>query len=638
MHMLELKNIYINYEHLVFDHTNFICGSQQITVISGNSGAGKTTLLNLLYNCKNDFCDYSINYHKPNRNDLLNMYYCKQEPLFEEHLTVQDNINLLYDIYNIERDIQLEENIFKALELEHTYHFYINSLSTGEKKRLTLVCAILSKRPIVLLDEPTASVDKKMKQAMIQIIQKYLKDKTVIISTHDNDILEIADVVYHIENHQLVAEQHINDDEIEIKNIQSKNLQKYYFKTWKRSKLYHIFTQFLSILIIAFIAVGLFSMNSYINQQQDNLSSAFTNQFVVYYPLQEGLTYSGNEYPLTEDQLSALQEIDNIKDIRNLYYFSSDNFIDASFITYNGNEYESEEVISYISYDENNDVSNYIETSINDEGIYISNELAQTLNITAGNDTITINLPVPQYNIYNDGYVLDSSNYTSPLYYIVYPNDHTIEVTLKIAGILTEEDIGMDVYPSKYTFYIPQSIYESYMQEYAVSDSYNTGDIEYKPYEVNAYVIQLNSYEDYSEFYDDVTDLGLGVESNFSTYMDYIENQQSTINNTKNIMLIFSGCMIVILFVMKFVKRHEDNHFFVYLHKLSLDTKDILKTRLHCMISNILIKFIFSVILSYAIVLLLSYLQITTLSLSYTNIILCLVFSLLIESIPLLFY
>ncbi|MCD7893621.1 MAG: hypothetical protein LUG60_07970 [Erysipelotrichaceae bacterium] len=176
------------------------------------------------------------------------------------------------------------------------------------------------------------------------------------------------------------------------------------------------------------------------------------------------------------------------------------------------------------------------------------------------------------------------------------------------------------------------------MQEYAVSDSYNTGDIEYKPYEVNAYVIQLNSYEDYSEFYDDVTDLGLGVESNFSTYMDYIENQQSTINNTKNIMLIFSGCMIVILFVMKFVKRHEDNHFFVYLHKLSLDTKDILKTRLHCMISNILITFIFSVILSYAIVLLLSYLQITTLSLSYTNIILCLVFSLLIESIPLLFY
>ena len=79
--------------------------------------------------------------------------------MFEEDLTIEVKIDTLYHIFNIKKDSFLEESLLKELELENTLDKYGSMLMEEEKKRLSLLFAIISQRGIILLEEPTTFVD-----------------------------------------------------------------------------------------------------------------------------------------------------------------------------------------------------------------------------------------------------------------------------------------------------------------------------------------------------------------------------------------------------------------------------------------------------------------------------------------------
>lgn len=89
-----------------------------------------------------------------------------------------------------------------------------NKLSTGERKRFLLAIAILVGKNIIILDEPTASLDKKNIYLLIEILKELSTNGiTFIIATHDQQIADVSHVVYRIENKKCV----------EIKRIKSKS-------------------------------------------------------------------------------------------------------------------------------------------------------------------------------------------------------------------------------------------------------------------------------------------------------------------------------------------------------------------------------------------------------------------------------
>jgi putative ABC transport system ATP-binding protein len=78
-------------------------------------------------------------------------------------------------------------------------------LSGGQKQRVAIARALVSKPQIVLADEPTAALDSKSGREVVNLMQKLAKEQgcTILLVTHDNRILDIADRIVHMEDGKL---------------------------------------------------------------------------------------------------------------------------------------------------------------------------------------------------------------------------------------------------------------------------------------------------------------------------------------------------------------------------------------------------------------------------------------------------
>lgn len=171
--------------------------------IVGPSGAGKTTLLHLLMGFL-PVVSGAITINQQNLQSLSlidwrkNISYLGQMPqLFSG--TIRDNIVLANPKAS-------ETELYQALEKSGSTAFVAQlpagldtfiaeqnyGLSGGQAQRLALARVFIANRPIVILDEPTASLDEATEQQIVTAIKKYLADKTVIMVSHRPMILTIA--------------------------------------------------------------------------------------------------------------------------------------------------------------------------------------------------------------------------------------------------------------------------------------------------------------------------------------------------------------------------------------------------------------------------------------------------------------
>lgn len=204
---LEIKDLSFKYEGAKFEIKvdDFKVDKTQNVAIIGKSGQGKTTLLNILSKAiitDNIFVDGNVL-----KNNIEFGYVSQEAEMF--NTTVKENLCLGKDIedsYIIKllEDLALD-NWYNALEngLDTEIGERGIKLSTGQKQRLNIIRAILSDKQAYILDEPTSNLDNHTEQKVIEAINKYLGDKTLIIVTHREKVLEICDKVYKMENHIL---------------------------------------------------------------------------------------------------------------------------------------------------------------------------------------------------------------------------------------------------------------------------------------------------------------------------------------------------------------------------------------------------------------------------------------------------
>ncbi len=98
--------------------------------------------------------------------------------------------------------------MLKAVGLQERVDYYADSLSGGQKQRVAIARALVSQPKIVLADEPTAALDKKSGRDAVEIMQKLALEQgcTILLVTHDNRILDIADRIIYMEDGRLVPE------------------------------------------------------------------------------------------------------------------------------------------------------------------------------------------------------------------------------------------------------------------------------------------------------------------------------------------------------------------------------------------------------------------------------------------------
>ena len=81
------------------------------------------------------------------------------------------------------------------------------NLSGGQKQTINLARSLLHDPKIILLDEPTSSMDQGTEQKVVNSLDEFVKEKTLVVVTHRNPILSIVDRVLVMENGTIVADQ-----------------------------------------------------------------------------------------------------------------------------------------------------------------------------------------------------------------------------------------------------------------------------------------------------------------------------------------------------------------------------------------------------------------------------------------------
>jgi putative ABC transport system ATP-binding protein len=187
----------------------------QFVTIYGPSGAGKTTLLNLISGIdkptSGKLTVFDLELAEQNE-DILAQYRCNQVGfVFQAYnlvstLTVAENIAFPME-WKRTAPTEIQKKVSDLLQtfgMQHRANHFPAQLSGGEQQRVAFARALANDPPLLLADEPTGNLDTKNGQKIIQILQALKAEgKTVIVSTHDPDIMPLADVTFYLEEGKL---------------------------------------------------------------------------------------------------------------------------------------------------------------------------------------------------------------------------------------------------------------------------------------------------------------------------------------------------------------------------------------------------------------------------------------------------
>lgn len=212
--LMDVKKTYFtkNKNVNVLENINIAIKEKTITVVHGQSGSGKTTLLNLMAATisptKGSIYFRGINLTKLSLRQLSKFRNRKIGYLYQDYnlfpyLTVIENISLPAKIAKIDGKI-IEDRVFNVtteLGVNHRLKNKPDEISGGQKARVGLARALINQPELLIMDEPTANLDKISTIEVIDFIRKKQEEEnlTIIVSTHDKNILKFADDIYKIE-------------------------------------------------------------------------------------------------------------------------------------------------------------------------------------------------------------------------------------------------------------------------------------------------------------------------------------------------------------------------------------------------------------------------------------------------------
>jgi subfamily B ATP-binding cassette protein MsbA len=194
----------ISHSSRIFNNLNLYIAAKTSLAIVGPSGSGKTTLVDA-----HSIKDLSL--HQLRRYIAL----VNQDPLLftgtlRENLEIVLPKHLSIEAKNESLNIALDKAYLREFinELPDGIDSNIGErgqkLSLGQRQRVSLARAFLSKAPIVILDEPTSALDNKSQQFVYSSIQELMKERTVIIIAHRLDTIQSCNKIIYMENGEIL--------------------------------------------------------------------------------------------------------------------------------------------------------------------------------------------------------------------------------------------------------------------------------------------------------------------------------------------------------------------------------------------------------------------------------------------------
>ena len=405
--MILFDNVSVIYENgritsNVLKNVSFCLPSKGLIALEGKSGSGKSTIFNLISlsikKTSGKIKVYGYDYDSINDNDINVLRkkivgYIYQDNLLFNNLNVRDNIDAILNVCGIlKEDVKEDiEKYTKLLKIDDLMDIEVRKLSGGEKERVSILITIIKKTKIVLADEPTASLDLENSIIVMEALQELSKERLVIVSSHDIELLEKYTNKYiklsygEIEDINIESSDDITYDPIE--NTKVLNIFKLSHKIFSRQLVRKVFFTIALSITMILIAVGIYNITftegrfKYIAYKSEcdyyvvsNQNSLGLNTLTEKNELKDELKKVTKYY--YNSDLITLTDIDEA----NLYYYNPN--IVSNYII--NNDLDDYDVI--ISDYTKERISNYLGKKYDDiKNIVVDNEI--TLNIYKTKET-----------------------------------------------------------------------------------------------------------------------------------------------------------------------------------------------------------------------------------------------------------
>lgn len=228
--MIQLKDISIGYSTSLLSSDGLKLDQGQVSVLIGKNGSGKTTLLHTILNeiplLEGEILLQERSIKGINSQELARLIaFVPSTFPSTAYIKSVDYVSLGRSPYtnafgrNSKADIDIINNAFIRLDIDHLKDRYTSSLSDGEKQLVAIAKAITQSTPVIILDEPLAFLDYANRKNVLIKLNKLAKseNKCILFSSHDMDIIMEHDFSFLLVDDlhkKIIQKQHCTKQEI----------------------------------------------------------------------------------------------------------------------------------------------------------------------------------------------------------------------------------------------------------------------------------------------------------------------------------------------------------------------------------------------------------------------------------------
>lgn len=491
--MIELKDICIEYDRVILDHASISIPAHSITLIRGKSGSGKTALLYCisLMDTKSKY-QYYYDHRLIGEKDRNNIRkecisYVLQENDLLAHLDVRGTLQYFAHIHNkhlSDKDIQ---DYLDKMHLDVTLNQNVMTLSLGERQRLSIATALVSNPQVLVLDEPTASLDHENEIEIYNILKELSAHMTIVLASHSEEAIKYADIVYTLEDGRLTSDGSVIQEDICGKGVISQVDHKFYKEYVKDYVKHYRFMYVLMMMVFILSLVSGQMILGIIHHSKDQGMQMLIGQ------LENKAIITKDKHSYVDQDYSHFIKIDD-KNTFPLYKIYT--------------QIEGEDVY-LVPYFKDDDLSKYIDRNIQETktGIYMDNESYYLLNQGLSDNRVNLDL-----------YITDQEG--------MHQTTHTFDIN----GVFRNNKKVHYVSKSQRYIYVPYAILQDIYKQSGCTPRYI------------GYIIKTNTYNELNELIDYYESKGYRINDSFTDR----EAMNSLDSYYKDMMFTFAGVILVI--------------------------------------------------------------------------------------------
>lgn len=184
---------------LVFTRVSFRLARGQVLAVTGPNGSGKSSLLLLVAGLLQPVAG-ALRFEGRGEAEAA-AHYVGHADALKASLTLRETLRFWTAIYRQQGRVTLDADFDEAAEtvgLGHALDFPVGVLSAGQRRRAGLARLLLSPRPLWLLDEPTASLDRDGEALLASLMTKHIAAGGLIVSATHRDLPMAVDATINL--------------------------------------------------------------------------------------------------------------------------------------------------------------------------------------------------------------------------------------------------------------------------------------------------------------------------------------------------------------------------------------------------------------------------------------------------------